>query len=203
MNFDARRVKPIELFTADMREKWFETCCLNMSLEETVAMNDAIKAANARALKEYNDKRHQYFLQAAGAAHNAMSIGEAKRYVRARAASSLRQAFEVLEQAMQQAGKVGEKVDIANEIVKRAVGPHAVPNSMTDAKQLTELAPVDAIDAALEAYGRGEIDEAFVKTLLGLLGAKVNGLVVEQELAKKSAGKAGAPLKKPPSGKVV
>ena len=92
---------------------------------------------------------------------------------RGRRIASLRQSFEVLEQALSQAGKVAEKVDVALELVKRAVGPHAVPNSITNAEQLTELAPVDAIDVALRAYGNGECDEGFVKTLLGLLGAKV------------------------------
>ena len=78
-----------------------------------------------------------------------------------------------------------------------------MPNSITDAEQLTELAPVDAIDVALEAFGRGECDEAFVKTLLGLLGAKVNGLKIEEELAKKSKVKSWGTIKRPPSGKVV
>ena len=91
---------------------------------------------------------------------------------------------------------MAEKVDVALELVKRAVGPHAVPNSITNAEQLTELAPVDAIDVALRAYGNGECDEGFVKTLLGLLGAKVNGLKVEEELAKKSTPKVGPKIQK-------
>ena len=141
-------------FTDEELSGWLSSIARTPRLKKRLPSNMPEKVEAARKHRALLEERHQYFLEAAGAKHNGMSVAEAKKYVRARAASSLRQSFEVLEQALSQAGKVAEKVDVALELVKRAVGPHAVPNSITDAKQLTELAPVDAIDTFLKPMGR-------------------------------------------------
>lgn len=201
--FNAADFKPIIEFSAEMRERWWYTCITNLSDAENWQARKLQREHEERAKLEHQKKRHEYFLANAGAKHSGMSVSEAKKYVRARAASCLKQAFEVLEEALNGAGKIADKLDVANEMIKRAVGPAAVPNSISDAKGLTELAPVDAIDTVLQSYANGECDEQFVKTLLGLLGAKVNGLKLEQVTAKKSAEKVADPLRKPPSGKVV
>jgi hypothetical protein len=203
LTFNARQVKPIEVFSAEMREHWWYTVITNLSLTEEWQARKAQREYEERRAAEYQKKRHEYFMNSAGAKHSGMSVAEAKKYVRARAASCLKQAFEVMEEVLNGNGKLADKLDVANELIKRAVGPAAVPNSIGNAKELTELAPVDAVYTVLQAYANGECDENFVKTLLGLLGAKVNGLKIEQVTAKKSADKVADPLKKPPSGKVV
>lgn len=202
LKFDANSVEPIQVFTAEMRATWWRTVLDNLSEAEVFAARVAQRESEDRARAEFKKQRHEYFLRAAGAKHSGMDVATAKKYVRARAASCLQQAFETLEEVMVN-GKIADRLEVAGEIIKRAVGPAAVPNSLSDAKGLTELAPVDAIDAVLTAYANGECDEQFVKTLLGLLGAKVNGLKIEQATAKKSADKVANPIGRPPSGKIV
>ena len=202
LRFNANTVEPIKVFTAEMREAWWRTVLNNMSEAEVFAARAAAREREDRARAEFKKQRHEYFLHSAGAQHSGMDVATAKKYVRARAASCLQQAFETLEEVLVN-GKTADRLEVANEIIKRSVGPAAVPNSLSDAKGLTNLAPVDAIDAVLAAYANGECDEAFVKTLLGLLGAKVNGLKLEQATAKKSADKVANPIGRPPSGKIV
>lgn len=202
LKFNASAVTPIEEFSEELRDaKWY-SIVTNLSDAEAMRARQLRIDYEDKLREEYKQKRHEYFLNAAGAKHSGMSVGEAKKYVRARAASCLRQAFEVLEETLT-SPKVADRLEVANEIIKRSVGPAAVPNSITDAKELTNLAPVDAIDTVLTAYANGECDESFVKTLLGLLGAKVNGLKLEQAGAKKSAEKVANPIGRPPSGKIV
>ena len=90
LKFDATAYEPIIEFTAEMREEWFKICCENLSAEEVAAIEHAKKVEAARKHRALLEERHQYFLNAAGAKHNGMSVAEAKKYVRARAASSLR-----------------------------------------------------------------------------------------------------------------
>lgn len=200
--FDAKHVRPIEEFTDEMREFKWQVIIHNLSDDENYRARKAQREAEDQAKADHLKKRHEYFLQSVGAKNSAMDVAAAKKYVRSRAAASLRQAFEVLEETLHN-GKVADRLDVANEMIKRAVGPAAVPNSITDAKELTELAPTEAIDTVLQAYAKGECDETFVKTLLGLLGAKVNGLKLEQAGAQRSATRTGNPIGRPPSGKVV
>ncbi|RUX97433.1 MULTISPECIES: hypothetical protein [unclassified Mesorhizobium] len=179
----------------------------NPSEEEVYLARKAKHEAEEKARTEFQLKRHQHFLKEAGAANSAMTVGQAKKYARGRAASLLKQAFEVMEQVLlSPEAKLADRLDIASEMMKRAVGPHSVPNtigSAAEAKALTELAPTDAIDTVMKAYANGECDKDFVTTLLGLLGAKVNGLKLEQAGAKRSAEKAGEGIVRPPSGKIV
>lgn len=202
LTFNAKNFQPIEVFTSEIRAAWWQTVMANLSEEEAFLVRAAQREHDDRARTEFKKKRHEYFLNAAGAKHSGMDVATAKKYVRARAASCLQQAFETLEEVLVN-GKTADRLEVANEIIKRSVGPAAVPNSLSDAKGLTDLAPVEAIDTVLTAYANGECDEQFVKTLLGLLGAKVNGLRIEQAGAKKSAEKVANPIGRPPSGKVV
>ncbi|PAP91393.1 hypothetical protein [Mesorhizobium wenxiniae] len=202
LNLDVRGIKPIAELTDEQAEFKWQIIIRNLSVDEEYRARKAQREAEDQARADFLKKRHEYFLNDAGAKNSAMSVASAKKYVRARAAASLRMAFEVFEETLH-TGKVADRLDVANEIIKRAVGPAAVPNSITAAKELTELAPTEAIDTVLQAYAKGECDEHFVKTLLGLLGAKVNGLRLEQAGAKRSADKVGNPIGKPPSGKVV
>ncbi|TJV43404.1 MAG: hypothetical protein E5Y02_10415 [Mesorhizobium sp.] len=179
----------------------------NPSEEEAYYARKAHHEAEEKARVEFQLRRHQHFLKEAGAANSAMTVGQAKKYARSRAASMLKQAFETFETVlMSPDAKLGDKLDVANEMIKRAVGPYSVPNTVgtvAEAKALAEQAPVDAIDTVMTAYANGECDKDFVTTLLGLLGAKVNGLRIEQAGAKKSADKVAAPIDRPPSGKIV
>ncbi|MEQ1955383.1 hypothetical protein [Mesorhizobium sp. CN2-181] len=201
--FDASTVKPIVELSDEQLEHLRRTSATNLSEEEAWAAKRLRQEAEERRRADHLKKRHEHFLGNVGARGDAMDVATAKKYVRARAASCLKQAFEVMEEVLTSNGKLQDRLDVASEIIKRAVGPAAVPNSLGDARELTNLAPVDAIDTVLQSYANGECDETFVKTLLGLLGAKVNGLKIEQVTAKKSADKLADPIKRPPSGKVV
>jgi hypothetical protein len=207
LKFDARTVEPILEFTAEMRQ-FSEDAAMafayGISIEKWIDHRQ--KQAAARREAEYQNARHKKFtVLAGGEPDRYMTLAQAKKYARTRSADQLRAAFEFLEDVM--SGKIAvnlkDRIDVAYELIKRAVGNHSVLNAMADPKQLAELAPVDAIDSVMKAYGNGEVDEQFVKTLLGLLGAKVNGLKIEQELDRKSAQKVSDRISKPPSGKVV
>lgn len=188
LSFDASRFPPLLEITAAMRRHAAEAVMPTYKERMAISM----------------DQRHRYFLNAVGAKSDALDVATAKRYVRARAAASLGKAFEVFETLLLSDGaKLADRMQVAEELLKRAVGPAQVPNAISDTSKLTDLAPADAIDTVMTAYANGECDDAFVKTLLGLLGAKVNGLKLEQGRAKKSADKVGEKIAKPPSGKVV
>lgn len=195
MSFNAYTVKPIIEFTDEQMEYLDK---------HGVRPRCGVVPTREQIVASMNLRRHQFFAKAAGATGDDMDVATAKKYVRARSASLLKNVFETFEHVLLSPNsKPADKMLVAEEMMKRAVGPATVQNGIANVKGLTEMAPVDAIDAVLTAFAKGECDETFVKTLLGLLGAKVNGLKIEQELAKKSAQKMGDKLNKPPSGKVV
>ena len=213
LSFNANTVEPKAVFTKEEREEWYRSLFRNPSAEEyeiLLARHEAYKEKQRKdeqlRVEKLRDDLHAHYCKLAGGRTEAvMSITQAKRYVRARAADSLRAAFETLEHVIAKGSNapLKDKLDVAYEILKRAAGPATAVSAVPDVKALAELAPVDAIDAVMKGYAAGDCDENFVKTLLGLLGAKVNGLKIEQELDRKSAAKVGDKIQKPPKGKVV
>jgi len=158
-----------------------------------------------RMQEQAREDYHKRLLEHVGSKTGGMTIAQAKIYARSRATNKLRSAFEFLEDVVD--GKIAvnlkDRLDASYEIIKRAAGNHAVLNAIPDPQKVAALAPVDAIDTVMQAYGNGLVDETFVKTMLGLLGAKVNGLRLEQESDKKSTKKVLDKIDKPPSGKIV
>lgn len=206
LSFNAASVEPIEEFTEEMRGQWLSTCCNNLADYEVQWLQQKEIADEKRRRAKFLDDMHVHYCKLAGTEPKfTMSPTQAKRYVRARASDCLRAAFETIEHvlAVGSNAPLKDKLDVAYEMLKRAAGPATVVNSMPNVKGLIELAPMDAVDAVMKSYAAGEVDENFVKTLLGLLGAKINSLKVEQELDRKSARKVEDKLKRPPSGKVV
>jgi len=209
LKFDARTVQPIKEFTSEMRAEWYKTCCENLCYEEAVALHNARVEHEKQKHQKFLTDLHNYFVKAVGAdPDRAMTVAQAKHYVRLRASESLRAAFETFENVLRKGSNapLKDQLDVSYEIMKRAVGPATALSTMPDVRgqtALTDLAPVEGVDRVLKAYANGEVDADFVKTTLGLLGAKINGLRIEQESDRKSTKKVTDKIQKPPSGKVV
>ncbi|MDQ6433764.1 hypothetical protein RB623_06825 [Mesorhizobium sp. LHD-90] len=204
--YDARQHEPIGTFSAELREQHFITCCENMSHDEAVGAYEAQKKAYEAQQEQKRIQLHEHYVARAGGKPNfVMSVAQAKAYVRLRAADSLQAAFETYENVLRKGSNapLKDQLSVAEEILKRAVGPAQVVNAVPNVQALTELAPVDAVDSVLRSFAAGAVDEKFVATLLGILGAKVNALAAEQALDKKSAQKVSDRIQKPPPGKVV
>ena len=120
---------------------------------------------------------------------NAKDAASAKAYVRGRAFQMLRQSWDVVEKFMGDPEITPtKKISTAFTIIHRAAGPAEAPNGIR--ADLSEMPPVDAIDYVLNEYADGNVTEEFVRTILGLLAAKVQGLGVEGLVEKAIKAKA-------------
>ncbi|TIM06690.1 MAG: hypothetical protein E5Y67_30850 [Mesorhizobium sp.] len=97
---------------------------------------------------------------------------KAKQYSRGYAFQKLPQAWLNIGNALTDPNiKLGDKIDISLEVIKRAIGPAEMPSSMN--VDFTAIAPMEGIDLLIKARAAGTITSDFADSMIKLLKSKI------------------------------
>ncbi|MGX8007924.1 hypothetical protein ACVDG8_002410 [Mesorhizobium sp. ORM8.1] len=167
------------------------------------AKNDAEERQTAQ--DRYVQARHEYACSEARVDPKSgiLNLTQAKAYIRARTLHMLPKALDTLDAALlDDKGKSADKVMLALDYIKRAN-----ERSSMDAGKLAKVPPADAVELVMTAFANGDCDEAFAKTMLTILGQKVESAKVQgameaaRKKAEKASGKGPIPREQPSSDK--
>ncbi|RAZ88509.1 hypothetical protein DPM33_23580 [Mesorhizobium hawassense] len=182
MSFDANIVSP------RAESRWTAEECDQYRAEQA-----KLDATEKQARQDrYVQARHEYACTAAGTnpKRGITSLTEAKAYIRARTLHMLPKALDTIDAALaDEKGKLADRATLALDYIKRAN-----ERSSMDAGRLAQVPPADAVELVMTAFANGDCDEAFAKTMLTILGQKVESAKVQSamEAARKKVEKSNA-----------
>ncbi|WP_204340588.1 hypothetical protein, partial [Rhizobium ruizarguesonis] len=159
-------------------------------LAEAAAARTAREQSEAAEAKAARDEAHinAALLASSDPELSPTDAGAALLYTRGRAFQLLRPAWDTLQTAMEAKDtRPAAKIELALEIIKRAVGNATVPNGI--GADLAKMVPSEAIDLVLKHAAEGRISMEFADGLIKTLRSKVKAALHEEEIRKRGGAK--------------